>query len=207
MPSSERLPPASSDRCVSRSSGTIRLERAYDPPSGESGTRVLVDRLWPRGMRREALRIDRWARELAPSEELRRFFRHDPARWEEFRQRYRAELARPEANRSLRELAEIARNGPLVLVFGARDRLHNQAVVLKEVLEELLVGKGAEATATLTPKARSAADRRRRRHCSRTRADRRSPHPGRGRPRGRASRAGRTLSPLSARAVGPAPRE
>jgi uncharacterized protein YeaO (DUF488 family) len=110
----------------------IRLKRAYDPPSSEDGRRILVDRLWPRGVRKANAAIDRWLREVAPSTELRRWFDHDPTRWEEFRRRYRSELsAHPEL---LNELRTMAREGPVTLVYASRDQDHNDAVVLREVL-------------------------------------------------------------------------
>ena len=110
----------------------IRLKRAYDPPSPEDGVRVLVDRLWPRGLRKDAARIDRWMKEIAPSTELRRWFGHDPERWQEFRRRYTSELRQhPD---ELDQLRELATNGTVTLVFGARDEEHNDAVVLREVL-------------------------------------------------------------------------
>lgn len=110
----------------------IRLKRAYDPPSPDDGVRILVDRLWPRGVRSTDARIDRWLKEIAPSGDLRRWFRHDPERWDEFQARYRAELAsHPEL---LDELRKAARAGRVTLVYSARDELHNDAVVLREVL-------------------------------------------------------------------------
>lgn len=110
----------------------IRLKRAYEPPSPEDGTRVLVDRLWPRGVRKAEAVIDCWLKEIAPSSELRRWFGHDPSRWEEFRRRYRAELSsRPELLNRLRALAE---QGTLTLVYAARDEDHNQAVALRGML-------------------------------------------------------------------------
>lgn len=114
----------------------IRIKRAYEPPDPADGRRVLVDRVWPRGMSREALAVERWARDLAPSNELRRWFGHDPARWEEFRRRYRTELADPGREAELDELAAIARAGTLTLVYSARDEEHNQARVLAEVIAE-----------------------------------------------------------------------
>lgn len=114
----------------------IRIKRAYDPPDPADGRRVLVDRVWPRGLGREALAIARWARDLAPSDDLRRWFAHDPARWEEFRRRYRLELAAPEREADLEELAAVARTGTLTLVYSARDEEHNQARVLAEVIAE-----------------------------------------------------------------------
>lgn len=110
----------------------IRLKRAYEPPARSDGYRVLVDRLWPRGVSKERAQLDEWARELAPSSELRRWFGHDPARFEEFRRRYLDELAAEEPK--LRELRRRARQGTLTLVYGARDSDHNDAVVLGELL-------------------------------------------------------------------------
>jgi uncharacterized protein YeaO (DUF488 family) len=110
----------------------VRLKRAYEPPAASDGYRVLVDRLWPRGVRREEARLDEWARELAPSAELRRWFGHDPERFEEFRRRYTEELAGQEEK--LRELRRRAREGALTLVYSARDVEHNDAVVLAEIL-------------------------------------------------------------------------
>ena len=110
----------------------VRLKRAYEPPVASDGYRVLIDRLWPRGVRREGARLDEWARELAPSAELRRWFGHDPERFGEFRRRYTAELAGQEEK--LRELRRRARNGTVTLVYGAHDTEHNDAVVLAEIL-------------------------------------------------------------------------
>lgn len=114
----------------------IWIRRAYDEPTRNDGTRVLVDRLWPRGLSKERADVDWWCREVAPSDDLRRWFGHDPARWQEFRQRYRDELR---GNDDLVEqLLERARSGRITLVHAARDREHNDAVVLREVLEERL---------------------------------------------------------------------
>ncbi|MGH2372459.1 MAG: DUF488 domain-containing protein [bacterium] len=110
----------------------VQLKRAYDPPSPGDGSRVLVDRLWPRGATKEKLKIDAWMRELGPSDALRKWFGHDPARWEEFRRRYRKELASKKA--LLGELVAHARRGKLTLVYSAHDSVHNQAVVINEVL-------------------------------------------------------------------------
>ena len=119
-------------RSTSMAKPDIRLKRAYEPPSPEDGTRVLVDRLWPRGVRKAEAVIDCWLKEIAPSSELRRWFGHDPSRWEEFRRRYRAELSsRPELLNRLRALAE---QGTLTLVYAARDEDHNQAVALRGML-------------------------------------------------------------------------
>ena len=112
----------------------IRLKRVYLAPSPEDGVRVLVDRLWPRGVRKADAAIDRWDKEVAPSTELRRWFGHDPRHWEEFRRRYRAELS---SNAALvDELRAIASKGRLTLVYAARDELHNEAVVLRDMLAE-----------------------------------------------------------------------
>lgn len=112
----------------------IRLKRAYDPPAPEDGARILVDRLWPRGVRREAAELDQWMKDIAPSPELRKWFGHDPGRWEEFRFRYAAEL-REEGNAPLLSaLRALARQAPLTLVYGAHDSAHNHAIVLRNVL-------------------------------------------------------------------------
>ncbi len=116
----------------------IAIKRAYDPPGRSDGARVLVDGIWPRGIRKPDLRLARWMREVAPSDELRRFFGHDPARWRAFRERYLAELESADLAQSIGELIELARKGKLTLVYGARDPLHYQAVVLKELLERKL---------------------------------------------------------------------
>lgn len=110
----------------------IRLSRAYDPPGPDDGTRVLADRLWPRGVTKAALAIDRWPREIAPSDELRRWLHADPARWPDFGRRYRAELESHAGE--LTALRSIARQGTLTLVFAAKDIDHNNAVVLRDVL-------------------------------------------------------------------------
>ena len=112
----------------------VRLKRAYDPAEPGDGYRVLVDRLWPRGVSKERARLDEWARELAPSAELRTWFGHDPERFAEFERRYRAELAAH--GEKLDELRRLARKGTLTLVYAARDEKHNDAVVLAELLRE-----------------------------------------------------------------------
>lgn len=110
----------------------IRLKRAYEPPSAEDGARVLVDRLWPRGVRKADAGIERWMKDIAPSTELRQWFGHDPERWPEFRRRYLAELRQHASE--LEELRELARHDGVTLVFGARDEEYNDAVVLREML-------------------------------------------------------------------------
>ena len=120
----------------SLSMSRIQLKRVFDPASKRDGYRVLVDRIWPRGLRKEEVRINDWMKEIAPSTELRKWFGHDPARWEEFRHHYFAELR--ERLELVNRLMEIARRGPLTLVYSAKDEKHNNAVTLKEFLEERL---------------------------------------------------------------------
>lgn len=116
----------------------INLKRAYVQPAPEDGFRVLVERLWPRGLKKEALALDLWLKDVAPSPELRRWFGHDPAKWEEFCRRYWAELVdRPAAVKLLREKV---REGRVTLVYGSRDQEHNAAVALKEFLENATSG-------------------------------------------------------------------
>ena len=110
----------------------VRLKRAYEPAKRSDGYRVLIDRLWPRGVSRERAALDAWDPELAPSTELRTWFGHDPGRFEEFRRRYVDELRRQRPR--LTELRRRARDGTLTLVFSARDTQHNDAVVLSEVV-------------------------------------------------------------------------
>ena len=117
---------------------TIRVKRAYAPTLRNDGCRVLVDRLWPRGVGKEEARIDEWCREIAPSDELRRWYGHAPEKWSEFRRRYFAELG--EKEEIVAELVEKARGEGLTLVFGAKDEEHNNAVALKEYLEMRLNG-------------------------------------------------------------------
>ena len=114
----------------------IRVVRVYDAPKSSGGCRVLVDRLWPRGVKKEEIQVDHWAKELAPSAELRRWFGHDPDRWPEFRRRYFAELdSRPGAWQKL--IHECGRRR-LTLLYAAKDEEHNNAVALREYLEDKL---------------------------------------------------------------------
>ena len=117
----------------------MRLKRAYEPAAASDGYRVLIDRLWPRGVSRERAKLDEWERELPPSANLRQWFGHDPSRFEEFRRRYIDELRghRPR----LAELRRRARTSTLTLVYSARDTEHNDAVVLAEILRRGLPGK------------------------------------------------------------------
>jgi uncharacterized protein YeaO (DUF488 family) len=110
----------------------VRLKRIYLPASADDGVRVLVDRLWPRGLRKSEAAIDRWIKDIAPSTELRRWFGHDPGKWTEFRQKYLAELA--DKTGLVDELRSIAQHDTLTLLFAARDELHNEAVVIRDIL-------------------------------------------------------------------------
>jgi uncharacterized protein YeaO (DUF488 family) len=112
----------------------IQTRRVYETPEPSDGTRFLVERLWPRGMKKEALKLDGWLKEVAPSAELRRWFGHDPAKWKEFRRRYFTELDQhPEA---WQPIQEAARRGTVTLLYSARDTAHNSAVALKAYLDE-----------------------------------------------------------------------
>lgn len=111
---------------------SVRIKRAYEPAERSDGYRVLIDRIWPRGVSKDEARLDEWARELAPSSELRRWFGHEPAKFQEFRRRYRAELAGHEEQ--LRGLRRRSRGGTLTIVYSARDTEHNNAVVLADLL-------------------------------------------------------------------------
>ncbi len=117
---------------------SIVIQRIYEAETHQRGHRVLVDRVWPRGITKERARVDEWLRDLAPSTELRKWFKHDPARWDEFRTRYRAELT--VQRKELERLKHIANETTLVLLYGAKDTEHNQAVVLAEVLQRMHSG-------------------------------------------------------------------
>ena len=112
---------------------SIKVKRVYDDPSAEDGIRILVDRLWPRGLKKEAARLDDWLKEIAPSNELRKWFGHDPDRWEEFKVRYFHELERQ--NEAINKIREKASSSTVTLLFAARDETHNNAVALREYLE------------------------------------------------------------------------
>ncbi len=117
----------------------IQIKRVYEAESPADGARYLVERLWPRGMKKDALRMDGWLRDVAPSTALRQWFAHDPAKWEEFQRRYRRELgAHPEA---CAPLLDAARRGPLTLLYSAHDTEHNAAVVLKAYLDKRLAAR------------------------------------------------------------------
>ncbi len=111
----------------------VKLKRVYEPVASGDGMRILVDRLWPRGLSKADAAVDRWLKDVAPSTELRRWFGHDPERWEEFRRRYTLEL-RQHAD-MLDEIRALARKSTVTLLYGARDEQHNDAVVLRDVLD------------------------------------------------------------------------
>ncbi|WP_414475554.1 DUF488 domain-containing protein [Microvirga sp. M2] len=112
----------------------VRLKRAYEPPAAQDGTRILVDRLWPRGVSKESAALDDWMKDIAPSADLRKWFGHAPERWEEFRGRYAKEVRqRPDL---LDRLQSLARRGPVTLVYSAHDEAHNDAVVLRDLILE-----------------------------------------------------------------------
>jgi uncharacterized protein YeaO (DUF488 family) len=112
----------------------IRIKRVYEPPDGKDGARVLVDRLWPRGLKKEDAALAIWLKDIAPSDELRRWFGHDPARWTEFVRRYRAELAHKDD--AAAQLGSLASQGPVTLLYAAHDSEHNNAVALAQWLQD-----------------------------------------------------------------------
>ena len=114
----------------------LNVKRVYEAPKANDGARYLVERLWPRGMKKENLIMDAWLKEVAPSSELRRWFGHDPAKWDEFQRRYRAEL--DENPSQCKPLLEAVQQGNVTLLYSARDTEHNNAVTLKSYLEERL---------------------------------------------------------------------
>jgi uncharacterized protein YeaO (DUF488 family) len=115
----------------------IVIKRAYESPASSDGYRVLVDRLWPRGLTKKALPLDQWDKELAPSAELRKWFGHDPKRWTEFQKRYREELSSIEQRQRLKALLLASGHRTLTLVYGAKDLAHNHALVLQEALKKI----------------------------------------------------------------------
>ena len=116
----------------------IQTKRIYGQLGADDGPRLLVERLWPRGIRKDALRLDGWPKDVAPSDALRRWFRHDPAKWEEFQRRYFAELDSKPG--TWQPILEAARHGNVTLLYSARDTEHNNAVALRRYLEEKLLG-------------------------------------------------------------------
>jgi uncharacterized protein YeaO (DUF488 family) len=113
----------------------VRIKRAYEPRAPEDGYRVLVDRLWPRGLRKADANLDEWRKDVAPGEALRKWFQHDPSRWVEFQRRYRHELEGDAVRSELGALAQRARSETVTLVYAARDEEHNNAVVLQREIE------------------------------------------------------------------------
>ncbi len=124
----------------------IKIKRVYEESDINDGQRVLVDRLWPRGARKDQAHIDVWLKDLAPSHDLRQWFAHDPQRWSGFQQRYLAELKHPEKNPFLEDLMSRARKGNVTLVYAAHDKERNNAVVLKDFLEQCLGSFGRHRT-------------------------------------------------------------
>ncbi|PYJ23471.1 MAG: hypothetical protein DME71_02380 [Verrucomicrobia bacterium] len=114
----------------------VRVKRVYDQPAKADGYRMLVDRLWPRGLKKSEARIDEWLREIAPSTALRKWFKHDPDKWKEFKKKYSAEL--DDHREQVEKLAREARKRTITLLFSARDTEHNNAVALKEYIEQLM---------------------------------------------------------------------
>lgn len=110
----------------------VKLSRAYEPPSRSDGKRVLIDRLWPRGVKKSEAKIDQWLMDIAPSTALRKWFGHEPGRWPEFQDRYAAEVR--QHSELLDDLRKLAGEGPVTLVFAARDEAHNDAVVLRDLI-------------------------------------------------------------------------
>jgi uncharacterized protein YeaO (DUF488 family) len=112
----------------------IRIKRVYEEPDKDDGVRILVDRLWPRGLTTEKARVDLWLKEIAPSTELRKWFAHDPKKWKKFRGRYETEIRHKDD--LIKVLNQKAREGTITLIYGARDEKHNEALVLKHILEK-----------------------------------------------------------------------
>jgi len=110
----------------------VNLKRAYEPPAPDDGTRILIDRLWPRGIKKSDAAIDEWMKDIAPSSELRKWFGHDPERWQEFQRRYQSEIRTHPAQ--FEHLRSLAQRGRITLVFSAHDEAHNDAVVLRNLL-------------------------------------------------------------------------
>jgi uncharacterized protein YeaO (DUF488 family) len=111
----------------------IKLKRAYDKPSAEDGYRILVDRIWPRGVSKQDVKVEQWLKDIAPSKELRKWFKHDPEKWSEFKKRYFNELK--SKSKAVEELMQIAKEQAVTLVYAAKDKEYNNAVALKEYIE------------------------------------------------------------------------
>ena len=130
----------------------LRLKRAYEPASPDDGARILIDRLWPRGLSKEKASLDEWIKEIAPTTELRQWFGHDPERWPEFQRRYRAELR--QHSQELDRIRALAKKQTVTLVYSAHDEKHNDAIVLKDVLLE---ETGSTCSSTTTGSCRRSA--------------------------------------------------
>jgi len=115
----------------------VSVRRVYDPPKTGEGLRILVDRLWPRGVRKEDLEYDLWEKDVAPTPELRKWFGHMPERWETFHEKYRQELETPEAQERLKEIMKAAGKRNITLLYGARDPEHNHALILADAIKRL----------------------------------------------------------------------
>ncbi|MGA7874229.1 MAG: DUF488 family protein [Desulfoferrobacter sp.] len=116
----------------------IKLQRAYDSPTKEDGERYLVDRLWPRGVTKDKAHLTDWLKDLAPSDDLRKWFGHDPERWGEFKRRYKLELHAEAKEKLISQLAQKARTGTVTLIYAAKNTEHNNAIVIKEMIEQQL---------------------------------------------------------------------
>ncbi len=124
----------------------IRLKRAYEPMEPDDGRRVLVERLWPRGLRRDQAHFDEWLKDVAPSDSLRKWFHHDPDRWSEFEQRYGRELDSDAARTTIDDLVQRAASETVTLIYSAHDEEHNNAIVLKRMIERRLRRPSQKAT-------------------------------------------------------------
>ena len=114
----------------------IKIKRIYDPVSKDDGKRILVDRLWPRGVKKEKAAIDEWLKDIAPSDELRKWFSHDPEKWQEFKKRYKKELSDSDKIDLIKKLKAEAKKGTITFLFAAKDTEHDNAMVLKEVMSK-----------------------------------------------------------------------
>lgn len=136
----------------------VALKRAYNAPAASDGARVLVERLWPRGVKKETAKIDLWLKDLAPSTELRKWFHERPSMWRQFRDKYMQELRSPEASAALDQLYELVARKNVTLVFGSRDTEHNSAVILKDLLDGMRKppsSSGPEKAAAVPSRARA----------------------------------------------------
>ncbi len=124
----------------------LQTKRVYDKPSASDGHRVLVDRLWPRGLTKDAARLDEWLKDIAPSPELRKWFGHDPERWEEFKKRYESELSKTAAKPHLDRLCQLAQQGMVTLLYAAREERQNSASILRDVVIVRMLIQAISAT-------------------------------------------------------------